>query len=69
MSNPTRIQSVHISSKSVLTSDEERIIRAYRQLKDGEQRHILSYLEESALDPSSRRSVVPCLRIVGRGVA
>lgn len=69
MSGPTRIQSVRKSSQIVLTTDEERIIRAYRQVKDGEQCHILSYLEESAIDPSSRRRVVPCLRLVAGGAA
>jgi hypothetical protein len=69
MSGPTRIQSVRKSSQIVLTADEERIIRAYRQVKDGEQCHILSYLEESAIDPSSRRSKIPNLRIISGGAA
>ncbi len=69
MSSPTRIQAVHTSSKIVLSADEDRIIRAYRQLKNSEQACILRYTEASAEDPEARRSVVPCLRIVGGGAA
>jgi hypothetical protein len=69
MSSPTRIQAVRTSSQIVLSADEDRIIRAYRQLKDSEQACILRFTEASAEDPEARRSVIPFLRIISGGAA